>query len=103
MLKLECSRIFPDGRKLTGTMHAASAHGTYPIEYAGDLDRLGQMPKAASPVAFELLFLTSVHQGEIGGGVNATGQYDFGPKYQPNDRLMDVQRNRQRYQKKRMR
>ena len=101
MLRLECSRILPDGRKLTGTMYAASAHRKYPIKYAGALDRLGDMPKSARPAEMELLFLTAVHQGEVGGGVNASGQYDYGPKYSPDDRLMAVQRNRERYREKR--
>jgi len=80
-------------------MHAKSAKGTYPIEYTGATDRLNRMPKSATPIVFELLFATAIYGGAIGFGVNAVGQYDFGPKYVPNDRLMEVQRHRERYLK----
>jgi hypothetical protein len=97
MLKITCNITYRDGQMLTGTMRAAAARGKYPIEYTGAIGRLPQMPKSAMPAAFELLFSTAIYGGATGGGVNAIGQYDFGPKYIPDDRLMEVQRNRDRY------
>jgi hypothetical protein len=69
----------------------------YPIKYAGAIDRLPQMPKFASPAEFELLFTTAIYGEAIGGGVSAKGEYDYGPKYVADDRLMEVQRHRERY------
>ena len=81
-------------------MQAASASGKYPVEYTGPIGRLGQMPKSATPAAFELLFATAIYNGAVGGGVSAEGEYDHGPKYVPDDRLLAVQRNRHRYLKR---
>jgi hypothetical protein len=97
MVTIKCSIIFSDGQNLVGTMRAASASGKYRIKYTGAIDRLPQLPKSATPAAFELLFATAIYDGAVGGGVSAEGQYDHGPKYVPDDRLLEVQRNRHRY------
>ena len=80
-------------------MYAASANRKYHIEYIGPIDRLGEMPKTATPAALELLFATAIYNGAVGAGVRAEGQYDYGPKYVANDRLLEVQRHRERYLK----
>ena len=100
MLTLTCSRVFPDGRNLVATMRASLARCKYPITYTGAVDRVGTMPRSATPATLELLFATAIHQGEIGGGVNAIGEFDCGSNYVADDRLMEVQRNRQRYLKR---
>lgn len=97
MLTITCTIAFVDGKTITGTMHAKSARAVYRIEYSGVIDRLPQMPKSATPEAFELLFATAIYDGAVGGSVGAEGQYDFGPQYVPNDRFLEVQRNRHLY------
>ena len=49
----------------------------------------------------EVLFATAIYDGATGGGVGATGEYDFGPQYVPNERFMFVQRNRHLYANRR--
>jgi hypothetical protein len=99
MLTIKCCITFADSQILWGIMRAKSAGGKFSIEYSGAIDRLPQMPKSATPAAFELLFSTAIYEGATGFGVNADGQYDFGQKYVPNERLLAVQRNRHLYQK----
>ena len=78
-------------------MEAASAACKFPITYSGPVERLGNMPKAARPAELELLFATAIYNGATGGGVSAAGQFDYGPNYVADDRLMEVQRHRERY------
>jgi hypothetical protein len=99
MLTLICSAIYPDGQSVVGTIRARSAKNRCPIKYKGPVKRMGNMPAWATPAAMELLFATAIHRGEVGGGVCATGEYEYGPKYVPDDRLMYVQRHRERYKK----
>ena len=56
------------------------------------------MPKSATPGTFELFFSTAVEDTK-GFSVGAEGEYDDGPKYVVNDRLLDLQRNRHLYQR----
>jgi hypothetical protein len=101
MLTITCNITYEDGKMLTGTIRAPSARGKYPIKYGGAIDRLPQMPKSATTAAFELLFATAIYDGATGGGVSSAGEYDYGPKYVPNDRFMAVQRNRHLYTNRR--
>lgn len=100
MLTIECSAKYPDGQIVRGTIRARSAKEHCRIHYTGPVERMGNMPQNATPPAFELLFATAIHHGEVGGGVCATGEYEVGPKYAPDDRLMEVHRNRFRYLRK---